>query len=757
MSRSTNPSRSQPPTVSKLKLDLEAMRKFKRILHGSAPAVFQTFSKKQQRSTADGKAMRMSLSQANAETLVKANIEGLHVAMTVNSLRGDRRRNEDVTRINAVFIDSDDGNISPSMLLKLPVPPHFIVKTSEKKLHAYWLLKHCTVADFKTLQKSLAKKFGTDPSVCDPARAMRMPGTYNHKYQPPFLAKLIHCDEDRSAVSVKHLIKQLDLFIPRQPGSTVEASCTESKDTTPDDALLSQIDAALKAIPAEERSIWLRVGMALHSHDSGPNGFSRWDEWSRRTTRENYDANDQRSTWDNFKPSGITIGTLFYLARQAAGTTTAEIDESAMAELFAQTFSNKLRHDPQTRKWYEFDGTVWKADAQAPIRCAREMIETLKTTVSPANRAAYKRFQSVSGFKSIVGHAELLPSLIVTASQFDRNADLLAVENGVLNLSTGMFRPATPEDMLRRRANVTYTPVSQCPTWMAFMRAITRDRRELYEYIREAIGYTLFGHTREQVFFLLYGSGRNGKGALMHTINRLLGDYSADVSPSLLTKAYSGSPNGPSPAIAVLQGARMVTCTELSTSSKLDDAFIKQISGGDALSARAVYGDQVTFEPEGTLWISTNSVPQVASEDDAMWRRLRVLPFDAVFSGEARDPDLEVKLQAELPGILNWVLKGAMSYAKRGKLPECAIVKNMERRLRKEADPVLSWLVACTKKSASSKARSSTAYESYVRFMRREDRKPLSTSQFRAKLENKGIEHVRARDANYFRGLRLIE
>lgn len=385
------------------------------------------------------------------------------------------------------------------------------------------------------------------------------------------------------------------------------------------------------------------------------------------------------------------------------------------------------------------------------------MIETLKTTVSPANRAAYKRFQSVSGFKSIVSHAELLPSLTVTASQFDRNADLLALDNGVLNLSTGTFRLATPEDMLRRRANVTYKPDCQCPTWVAFMRGITCQRKELYEYIREAIGYTMFGHTRDQVFFLLFGSGRNGKGVLMHTINRLLGDYAADVVPSLLTKAYSGSPNGPSPAIAVLQGARMVTCTELSTSSKFDDAFVKQISGGDALSARAVYGDQVTFEPEGTLWISTNSVPQIGSDDDAMWRRLRVLPFDAVFSGEAHDPFLEEKLHAELPGILNWVLKGAMAYAKRGKLPECAVVRDMERRLRKEADPVLSWLVACTKKSASSKARSSIAYESYVRFMRREDRKPLSTSQFRAKLENKGIEHVRARDANYFRGLRLIE
>lgn len=243
----------------------------------------------------------------------------------------------------------------------------------------------------------------------------------------------------------------------------------------------------------------------------------------------------------------------------------------------------------------------------------------------------------------------------------------------------------------------------------------------------------------------------------MHTVNRLLGEYAADVVPSLLTKAYSGSPNGPSPAIAVLQGARMVTCTELSSSSKFDEAFVKQISGGDALSARAVYGDQVTFEPEGTLWISTNSVPQIGSEDDAMWRRLRVLPFDAVFSGESHDPMLEEKLHAELPGILNWVLKGAMAYAARGKLPECTVVKGMERRLRKKADPMLPWLIAHTKKSAKAKTRSSLAYESYVRFMRREERKPLSTSQFRAKLEGKGIVHVRARDANYFHGLRLID
>jgi putative DNA primase/helicase len=332
----------------------------------------------------------------------------------------------------------------------------------------------------------------------------------------------------------------------------------------------------------------------------------------------------------------------------------------------------------------------------------------------------------------------------------------LAVKNGVINLRTGIFRPAVAEDYLRRKANVEYSEMAECTTWKTFMRSITCEDRELYKYIRRALGYTLFGNANLQLFFLAIGSGGNGKGTLMRTVQKIMGDYATSVAPNLLTSAYSGNVNGPTPALAKLYGARMVVCSELPTGRKLDDAFIKQYAGGDEITARATYGDVFSFTPEGKLWLSANEPPEIRANDEAMWRRVKPIPFNAKFEGGRRDDDIEKKFIAEYPGILMWLVRGAQDYAASG-LGTCSAVERLETRMQQDADSILAWLSERCVQKVDSETQSSSAYDDYLDFMRKIRRKALSPSAFRTGLEYKGVHHKRKKNGNYYKGFCIQE
>jgi putative DNA primase/helicase len=734
------------------KLNIHAMKEFKQSLHGRKPALYQTYSKNPDLSQR-AKTIRSAWNADLAMQLKRDNLDGLNVSMAINSIDGRKRAKYYVTSINAVFIDSDDGRLSVKKLLALPLPPHLIVETSEKNYHAYWRIKNCKIAQFSKLQKALAAKFKTDVAVSDLARAMRMPGTYNHKSKPPFLARIVHNDQDRPHVTAKALVTALKLKVEYYAGSLpIQDSTAYSDDET-----RSRIVDALASIPMDDRWIWLRAGMAIHSFDSGPCGFSLWDEWSRKSPGEKYDANDQRKTWDGFAAeNGVTLGSLFHMAKQYREGGAAAFEESTLAQLFSESFQDQLRYDRDNKKWYAFNGTVWTVDSQAPVRKAKDLIGGLAEGADSTTLSALKRFRTVAGYRSIVSHTELLPNLQISVREFDQHPNIFAVKNGVINLVTGKFQTARALDFLRRQADVQFDAEAKCPNWTKFVRAIVKDDRDLYEYLRRIIGYAMFGHAEEQSFFVLIGQGSNGKGVLSRTLKRLFGDYGESVSPTLLTKAYCGNPNGPTPALVQLHGARIANCTELPKGAAFDEAFIKQYAGGDEITARPTYGDQFTFKPEGKLLVSTNHVPEIAADDHAMWRRMKVLPFNAVFSGENNDRKLEEKLDQERSGILNWMITGAMAYAKSG-LGTCDAVERLESKMRKNADSVLAWISECCAKDKAAKTQASLAYESYETFMRRAKRKPLSFPEFRKNLNSKEFYSKRRSNANYYVGLRLRE
>lgn len=719
-------------------------RRFKLAIAGSVNTFFQVYGKA---SSGYPRTIYGTLKTLDRE-LMRLNAEGMHVAMAVNAMGDDQRKSKAVTKIHALFIDDDSGNAKLLTYTSLSFPPHLIVESSPGKLHAYWLMEGCKTTQFAPAQRALAMRFGTDTQVCDLARAMRMPGTICWKYDEPYLSRLVHDDRLRPHYRVDALVQGLGLTLHAGP-------------TPPDPSLVrngpvsscdwAEIDGALKAIGPEDRENWLVTGMALHTLEDRDRAYGVWTAWSRKSDK--FDEQIQQATWAGFTASGgVTMRTLFYMARQG-GWEACAVDELSMAALFGETFKDIIRFDPKAKQWYRFGGVVWATDSQAPLQLFRELIVNL-TETGGSRKTASSRFRATASMRNVVTQAELLPSLHLSAHEFDQQSDLLAVKNGVVNLTDGSFRHATPADLLFRQADVAYDPDAKAPTWGAFVKSIACDDIDFARFLQACAGYTMFGHTIEQIFFVLIGSGANGKGVFSRTLKKLLGSYATVIAPNLMTAAYSGNPNSPTPALAKIDGARLLLCPESGAKARLDDAFVKQLTGGDEITARTTYGDNFTFKPVGVLWLTTNHAPEIAPDDEAMGRRVVPLPFNATFRGKYGDVKLEEKLAAELAGILNWFVRGAIAYSKSG-LTRPMAVKRTLRRIQLRADSVQWWLKERCDVEANTQIGASDAYAAYREFALEQSLIPLNIKQFSARLIDKGYEHRRRKQGVVYLGVRL--
>jgi P4 family phage/plasmid primase-like protien len=253
----------------------------------------------------------------------------------------------------------------------------------------------------------------------------------------------------------------------------------------------------------------------------------------------------------------------------------------------------------------------------------------------------------------------------------------------------------------------------------------------------------------------LKGPGGRGKGVFMRANRRNLGEYATTVAPNLLSSAYAGNPNGPTPALMALDGPRLLLCSEGVERRNFDSAFMKQLAGGDEFVARSPYGGQAIFRPIGKLWVSTNSLPHIDSTDDAMWRRMEIVPFETAV--QKRDDNLSDKLEVEAPGILNWALAGAKKFIEKQRLPTCAKVKKATSEARKSGDTVQTWLVACCKLKKDGQTQSSAAYGSYASLCRKNGQLPLTMQQLPGELLKKGIAEKRTSKFNVYVGIVLLD
>lgn len=391
------------------------------------------------------------------------------------------------------------------------------------------------------------------------------------------------------------------------------------------------------------------------------------------------------------------------------------------AERLVDRHGAELRYCWPWGKWLAWDGRRWAPDDTGEVaRRAKDTVraiyrEAAAAVDEDARKAIGKwalRSEGENRIKAMIELARSEPGIPVLPDALDADPWLLAVGNGTLDLRTGRLGPSDPGRLITRLAPVVYDPDARAPTWERFLSDVMDGDAAMIDFLQRAVGYSLTGDTREQVLFILYGSGANGKSTLLETLAGMLGDYANATPPeTLLTRAKGAIPND----VARLRGARLVTAVEAEEGARLAESLVKQMTGGDTLTARFMRAEWFEFRPEFKLFLATNHKPVIRGADAAIWRRIRLVPFEVSFPEELQDRDLAAKLRGELPGILAWAVWGCLAWQRAG-LGVPDKVRAATADYRTEMDALSLFLEDCclVKPTASAKAAALySAYESW--------------------------------------------
>lgn len=401
-------------------------------------------------------------------------------------------------------------------------------------------------------------------------------------------------------------------------------------------------------------------------------------------------------------------------------------DDMGMAQRLLDTFPHRFLYSMADRMWYVYNGSYWKQDNQGLIeKAADKIINNLKNEsviISPDAtdkeiKAAKKKWNNfihrershASKINMINEAKHLVP---VLHNQWDQEKMLLNTPSGYIDLTNGILHDHDYRKMFTQETGIDYTTNIDCPLWIEFLNQTFSNDKELIHFVQKIVGYSLTGSNVEQVMFILYGNGRNGKSVFLNIIKYIAGSYAKTMNAASIMQKHNSSGQGPSSDIARLEGARLVVSSEANEGDRLDESLIKQMTGGDTLVARYSYGRDFEFNPVFKLWMATNHMPKIYGTDEGIWRRLVIVPFNHTVKRENIDKNLEDKLKAESMGILKWAIDGAMMWQREG-LNEPEIVKQTGHEYREEMDVIQAFLDEECTISQQLKVRASDLFDAY--------------------------------------------
>jgi P4 family phage/plasmid primase-like protien len=372
-------------------------------------------------------------------------------------------------------------------------------------------------------------------------------------------------------------------------------------------------------------------------------------------------------------------------------------NDIGISNLFADCYKNLSRYVPETRAWYVYDGRVWRNDiggmavaGQAKKFMYYLLISCQEFIDDDDLRSSWvdfvvKRMKKQSRDSMIADASSCWP---VSIQDFDKDPYIFNCQNLTVDLRTFSVHTHSPEDFLSKISNVVYDDQALCGRWESFIGEIMEWDAEKAGFLQKALGYALTGDTKEECFFILYGNTtRNGKGTTMETALNLMGDYGRTAQPETVAQKQITHGGGPSEDIARLKGARFVNMSEPDKGLRLNASLVKQLTGGDTVTARFLNQNSFEYRPEYKLFINTNHLPRVSDDSIFASGRVKLIPFNRHFPENEQDRGLKsfFKQPGNVSGIFNWLIQGLRRFLSEGLAPPSS-VKEATQQYRDDSD-----------------------------------------------------------------------
>ena len=421
----------------------------------------------------------------------------------------------------------------------------------------------------------------------------------------------------------------------------------------------------------------------------------------------------------------------------------------------------QIRFDHTRGQWRLWDGTVWAHDeteqimrhAKGVVRDMHKEIRTWGLEPKEYREARHEvlKVESTGRLKSMCENAR--SDVYATHKTWDNDPYLFNCANGTVDLRTGELLPHRPERWQSKIAPVPYEPDAKCPKWEEFLARIFGDDTELIEFVQRSVGLSMIGEVLENILYVMWGTGANGKSTFLKVIMKVLGDYSRAAASDLLM--YADNPQH-STAIAELRGVRMVATVETNAGGRISEATVKMLTGGDERNARFLFQDAFTYEPSDTFWLATNHKPVITGNSEGIWRRLKLIPFNVSIPKAEQDKKLPEHLRAEHAGILAWAVRGCLEYQKHG-LTDPHAVHVATAGYRTEMDSLNAFLEESTVVQPGCRISSGELYKSYTAWCNEAGEKAATQRFLGLRLGERGFVRVRLSPSNRWawEGLRL--
>lgn len=539
---------------------------------------------------------------------------------------------------------------------------------------------------------------------------------------------------------------------------------------------LDLLQTAVAAIPntAESfpsRADFIRFGYALRgATQSDPDkGLDIFTEWAVRASHVVNTPEGVQREWDTLHgPYELGADYVFDFARRfgfdmaihefpaepAPVVTPSSYTEadSQFSDMWVKDqviarYGGRIKFVPKWNKWFAFDGQIWRDDVKAAVPgFVNKVIVEVGNRLTRAgdtpreqekNATTARHLCSKRTMDAVIGLAKHDRRVIAQPEEFDSDPDLLGTLGGIVDLKTGELIDATP-DMMITKSTITAPKRGPCPLWTAYLAEATGGDKDLELYLQHVAGYALTGHTFEQILFFFYGEGGRGKGTFINTMAEVLGTYARTSSAeTFMEQKFRSHPAD----LADLAGARMVTAQETREDQHWDEPRVKQLTGGDRISARFMGQDFFQYLPAFKLIFSGNKRPHIQDMDAAMRRRIHIVPF--LILPKVKIGDLKEQLRGEHPAILQWAIDGAVSWRKHRFFDAPALVQEATQEYFSDEDPLGRWMDECCVRGSEEKARTTDAYESWAKWCDGMAESVGSQKSFSTKLQSRGLRKSR--------------